>query len=190
MTVRSHLAQRVRSSRRQRPGSPRLRAATAAGALAVAGASGAISIALAAPDWRRLAVILTVIAWCALVGTVVFRRSWLPWSAASLAGAAALTIAEHRGEAVAIVGLAAAIVAVVELAGWSIDRRSIVPEDAVQTRRRALEVAATVVGSGTLAATMVLIGRLPAPDSALTLVMGIVAALAVTALVTGRRWER
>jgi hypothetical protein len=190
VSVRARIVQRVRSSRRQPPGSPRLRAATAVGALVVAGSSGAISVALAAPDWRRLAVILTAFGWLTLFGTVVFRRSWLPWSAAALAGAAALTIAEHRGEAVALVGLAAAIVATVELAGWSIDRRSIVPEDAEQSRRRALEVAATVVGSGTLAATIVLVGRLPAPDSALTLVTGIAAALAVTALVTGRRWER
>lgn len=75
-----------------------------------------------------------------------------------------------------------------ELAGWAIDRRSIVPESRSVTARRASTVAGVALGSAAMCAGVLAAAGLPAPGGVLPVAAGTAAAVGVLALAALRRW--
>lgn len=171
------------------PGSPRLRWGLAAGAVVLGITTGITSVALTIDEWQRLGTMLVTGGTLLLVAAVMGRGGALPWGVACLAGAAGLTLAGRSREVVAITLLAAALVAVTELAGWSLDRRAAVPEPAATTGRRTATLVLVLVGTAVLSLAVLTVGRLPAPGGALPFLVGLVAALALVTMLTARRWD-
>ena len=103
----------------------------------------------------------------------------LPWGFALTEG----------DRAAAAVGVGAALLLAGELCGWSLDRRSVVPEPAAEAARTGLRTAGLVAAGAAVSTLLVAASALPAPGSLLRLVVGLAAAAAVVAFVTLRRWE-
>jgi hypothetical protein len=109
----------------------------------------------------------------------------------AMVGVAAPTVLAALDGHSATFGLVTAttlLVATGEVAGWAIDRRSIVPEGRAVTARRATTTAATAGGAAVVSGGVLAAGGLPAPGGALPVVAGTLATLAVLALAALRRW--
>jgi hypothetical protein len=164
------------------------RGVAAAAALAVAAAAVTVGAVACNPDARQLAIEVGVVGGVVLAGALFWRPVLLTPALIALAIPAALTLDHRSGTAGVVVPAAALLVATGELAGWSFDRRSVVPEGAGATANRALTTAALTGGSGLVAASVLTLSALPAPSGPVPVLAGAGAALAVVALAALRRW--
>jgi hypothetical protein len=130
------------------------------------GLPGVLLIALALWQWPSI-----LPAGLLLVG--------MPWAFALAEG----------GRGGAAVGVGAGLLLAGELCGWSLDRRSVVPEPAADAVRTGLRTAGLVAAGALVSTLLVAVSALPAPGSLLRLLVGLAAAAAVTAFLTLRRWE-
>ena len=129
-----------------------------------------------------------------IVGPVLLMASLWRWP--RLLAPALLLVAVPWGIAlvdrelpVESVIVGAGLLVVGELAGWSQDLATVVPQSAADAMRLALRTLAMVaVGVGT-ASILLAASALPAPGSLLRLLAGLGAALAIVAFVALRRWE-
>ena len=161
----------------------------------LAGAALAVSAAL----------VLTGVAAARSVGGVVGLEVGVPgvllvalalWRWPDLLAAGLLLVALPWGfaltegdRAAAAVGVGAALLLAGELCGWSLDRRTVVPEPGVEAARTGLRIAGLVAAGAVVSTMLVAASALPAPGSLLRLVVGLAAAAAVVAFLTLRRWE-
>ncbi len=169
-----------------RPRGTALRIALGGMALAVAVVLGLTGVAAAPSGAARLLAEVVAVAWIVLVLalwrwpgglTVAVVLVALPW---------AVALVEHP-RAGAAVGLGVGMVLLVELAGWSIDQRSVVPE--AMLGPMALRITAAAVAGAALSGGVLAAAALPAPGSLVRVVLGLGAIVAVVAFVTLRRWE-
>lgn len=93
------------------------------------------------------------------------------------------------GQAAAAVGVGAGLLLAGELCGWSLDRRTVVPERAADAARTAVRIVGLVAAGALVSTMLVAVSALPAPGSLLRLVVGLAAAGALVAFLTLRRWE-
>jgi hypothetical protein len=170
-------------------GSSALRMAVGASAVAAAAVTGITAIVAAEPEWRRLAVVLTLIAISFMTASLFRQPSLLPPAGWALAGAAAISFVGTDVSTWQIAALAGLVLASLELAGWALDLCSVVPASAPVIARRAVQVAVTSVGAVLAAILVMRLSELPPPRGALPLLVGLSAALGLAALVTIRRWE-
>jgi hypothetical protein len=160
----------------------------AAAALVVAGLDVAVAVAAAAPDVRTLAVEAGVLGWVLLGVALLWQGAVLTPALVGLGLPAALLVVQHQHTVAMIVPAAALLVATGELAGWSLDRRSVVPEASAVTARRLAATAGLTAGAAAVAGAVLALSGLPAPGGALPLVVGVTAAVAIVALAVLRRW--
>jgi hypothetical protein len=163
---------------------------TAGAALMVAVVLAGAPLALAAG--RSVAAGQTLAGVAALIALVAGLAGWPPgigWSVAGLATSYALGVAAGRAGVGAGIGAhptapleAAGLVLVAELAVWSLESRSLAPDDddviAWRLRRLALIEAATIIG-GTI---VVAASDLPARGGSPLGAIGVASAIAVLAL--------
>jgi hypothetical protein len=135
-----------------------------------------------------LAIQLGGAGWVLLVATLVWRPVLLVGAMVGLAWPTAIAAIDGHAGTGAIVAATTLLVVTGELAGWSIDRRSVVPEARAVTARRATTVAGVGAGSAVVSAGVLAAAGLPAPGGALPVAAGTAAALAVLALAALRRW--
>ncbi|HKA02706.1 MAG TPA: hypothetical protein VKD67_00205 [Acidimicrobiales bacterium] len=157
-------------------------------ALAVAAVTVAVAGAAAAPDVRALAIEAGVLGWVLLGVALVWNGVALTPAMLGLGVPAALIVVHHHDTVPMIVPAAALLVATGELAGWSLDRRSVVPEGAAVAARRLAWTAGLTAGAAAVAAGVLAISGLPAPGGALPLLAGATATVAIVALAALRRW--
>jgi hypothetical protein len=105
-----------------------------------------------------------------------------------VAGPWGLALAQG-GHSAAAVAVGAGLLLTGELAGWSQDRRTIVPEVGGDTARLALRTVGGVAAGVVASVVLLALAALPAPGSLLRLVAGLAAVLALVAFVALRRWE-
>jgi hypothetical protein len=160
----------------------------AGAALAVGGLTVAVAALAASSAVRPIVVEAGVAGWVLLAAALAWRAALLTPAMVGLGLAAALLVARRTDTAAAIVPAAALLVATGELAGWSFDLRSVVPESAVLTARRLASTAALTFGSAAGAGAVLALSGLPAPSGLLPLVVGASAAVANVALAALRRW--
>jgi hypothetical protein len=160
----------------------------AAAALVVGALTVAVAGVAAAPDVRTLAVEVGVLGWVLLAVAVGWRGIALTPALVGLGIPAALLVVHHHDTAPMIVPAAALLVATGELAGWSLDRRSVVREAPVLVARRLAAAAGLTAGAAAVAAGVLAISGLPAPGGILPLLTGAVAVVAIVALAALRRW--
>jgi hypothetical protein len=168
-------------------GSPRLRLVTALASLGV----GAVFVARVADESGNAARLTWVIGLTALALQTLTVTRWPGAAMASGAllgtlGGLALFPAANRDTAVEIVVL---FLATIELAGWSAQLRSVIPETPDSVRRRLGEVGAIVAGGGLVSAAMLGAAQLEGPRGRVALVVGLGAAVVPVALLTARRWR-
>jgi hypothetical protein len=123
-----------------------------------------------------------------LGGAVLWRPVLLTPAMIGVAAPTALTALDGHGATLGLVVATTLLVATGEMAGWAIDRRSIVPEGRPVTVRRGTTVAAVTGGAAVVSGGVLAAGSLPAPGGALPVVAGTFATLAVLALAALRRW--
>jgi len=156
--------------------------------LVVGAVTVVVAAVAAAPDVRALAVEAGGAGWVLLAVAVAWRGVALTPAMVGLACPAALLVVHHANTAVVIVPAAALLVATGELAGWSLDRHSVVPEAPTLVARRLATTAALVAGAAAVAGTVLAVSGLPAPGGVLPLVVGVTAAVAIMTLAAVRRW--
>ena len=164
------------------------RAPLAVAALVVGALTVAVAVVAAAPDVRALAVEAGVAGWVLLGVALAWRGVALTPAMVGLALPAALLVVHHHDTAAVIVPAAALLVATGELAGWSLDRRSVVPDAPALVARRLATTAGLTAGAAVVAGAVLAISGLPAPGGVLPLLAGVTAAVAVMALAAVRRW--
>jgi hypothetical protein len=160
----------------------------AAAALAVGALTVAVAAAAAAPDVRTLAIEAGVLGWALLAVALGWRGAVLTPAMVGLGVPAALLVVQHQDTAPMIVPAAALLVATGELAGWSLDRRSVVPEAPALLARRLATTATMTAGAAAVAGAVLAVSALPAPGGVLPLLAGATAAVAIVALAAVRRW--
>jgi hypothetical protein len=160
----------------------------AAAALLVAALEVGLAVAAAAPDVRTGAIEAGVIGWLLLGVALLWRGTVLAPALVGLGLPAALLVVQHQQTAAMIVPAAALLVATGELAGWSLDQRSVVPEAPAVTARRLATTAGLTAGAAAVAGAVLALSGLPAPGGAHPLVVGVTAAVAIVALAALRRW--
>jgi hypothetical protein len=157
-------------------------------ALAVA-ACAVVAGVVAEPDHLvRVGIQVGVVGWLALAATLLW---WPVLLAPAMVGAAlpvAIAALGRTDASGAVVVATTLLVVTGELAGWSLDRRSAVPEDRAVAARRAATLAGVALGSAAMCAGVLAAAGLPAPGGALPVAAGTAAALAVLALAALRRW--
>ena len=159
------------------------------GASLVAGALAVMAGVLAAPgDLMQLAAETGVVGWLALAAALLWKPVLLTPAMVALALPAAIAAVGDRRSAAALMLAAALLVLTGELAGWSYDRRSVVPEAAAVTTWRVTSVTSLAGGAAVVSGGVLAVSDLPAPGGALPVVAGTVAALTVVALAALRRW--
>ena len=136
----------------------------------------------------RLGIQLGVIGWLLLGATLLWRPVLLAPAMVGLAFPAAIAAFGRTDATGAIVVATMLLVVTGELAGWAIDRRSIVPESRTVTARRASTVAGVAIGSAAMCAGVLAAAGLPAPGGVLPVAAGTAAAVGVLALAALRRW--
>jgi hypothetical protein len=157
-------------------------------ALAVA-ALAVVSGVVAEPGHLvRVGLQLGVIGWVLLAATLLWRAVLLAPAMVGLALPVAVAALGRTDATGAIVVATTLLVVTGELAGWSLDRRSVVPESGAVTARRASSTAGVALGSAAVCAGVLAAAGLPAPGGALPVIAGTLAALAVLALAALRRW--
>jgi hypothetical protein len=129
-----------------------------------------------------------------LVGPVLLVASLWRWP--RLLAPALLLVAVPWGIAlvdrelpVESVLVGAGLLVVGELAGWSQDLATVVPQSAADAVRLALRTLAMAAAGAATAAILLVASALPAPGSLLRLLAGLGASLAIVAFVAVRRWE-
>ena len=161
-----------------------------AGAALLTGATLALLGILSCPgNEQRAAVELAVAGVLLLLAALTH---WPVLLAPALAGVAlpialAVVARPERG-AIAIAG-AALLVATGELAGWSLERRSVVAEERDVTAARTVTTIGLVAGAAPVSAVVLAVSGLPAPPAFVALVAGVGATLAIVAFVALRQWE-
>jgi hypothetical protein len=164
------------------------RLAATVAALVVA-ASALVAGVVAEPGHLvRLGVQLGILGWLLLGAALLWRPVLLAPAMVGLALPAAIAALGRTDATGAIVVATMLLVVTGELAGWAIDRRSIVPESRAVTARRLSGVAGVTVGSAALCAGVLAAAGLPAPGGVLPVAAGTVAAVGVLALAALRRW--
>jgi hypothetical protein len=129
-----------------------------------------------------------------LVGLAFLGFALARWPAALVPGLLlvaapwGLALAD-RAEAFQAVLVGAGLVLLGELAGWALDRRTVVAEDARGALRTCARTAALVAAALAVSGLLVAVARLPAPGSLVRLVVGAMAIVLVMAFVGLRRWE-
>ena len=160
-----------------------------AGAALVVGALTVVVAGVAAaPDVRTLALEVGVLGWALLAVAVAWRGIVLTPALVGLGIPAALLVVHHHDTASMIVPTAALLVATGELAGWSLDRRSVVTEAPVLVARRLASTAGLTAGAAAVAGGVLAVSGLPAPGGILPLLTGAAAVVAIIALAALRRW--
>jgi hypothetical protein len=86
------------------------------------------------------------------------------------------------------VAAAGLLLATGELAGWSIDLRSVAPEGRAVTRDRVATTVLLAVGAAVVAAGVLAASDLPAPGGVLPELVGLGALLAVISFAALRKW--
>jgi hypothetical protein len=157
-------------------------------ALVVAAAAVAAGVVAGPGRLAQLAVQLGIIGWVMLAAALVWRPVVLVPAMVGLAFPTAIAALDGHSGTGALVGATTLLVVTGELAGWAIDRRSVVPESRAVTARRAATLAGVTGGAAVVSAGVLAAAGLPAPGGALPVVAGTVAALAVVALAALRRW--
>jgi hypothetical protein len=160
----------------------------AAAALVVGALTVAVAAAAAAPDVRTLALEAGVLGWILLAAAVAWRGVVLTPAMVGLGVPAALLVVQHHNTAPMIVPAAALLVATGELAGWSLDRRSVVPEAPALVARRLAATAGLTAGAALVTGGVLAVSALPAPGGIIPLLAGATAAVAIVALAAVRRW--
>jgi len=159
-----------------------------AAALVVAALAVTLCVVACGPNVRRVAIEIGAIGWVLLALTQLWRPVILTAAMIGLAMPAVLLVMDQSGHGATAVPMAALLVATGELAGWSYDRRSIVPEAAAVTAARTAGTAALTVGAAIVAAGVLAVSGLPAPGGVLPLLAGAGATLAIVAFAALRRW--
>jgi hypothetical protein len=168
-------------------GSPRLRFTIGLASLA----AGSVFVAVVAGQSGNAARLTWVIG---LMGLALQALAVTRWPGAAFAsgallgtlGGLALFPAANRDTAVGVVVL---FLATTELASWSADLRSVIPETADSIRRRLGGVGAIVAGGGLVSAAMLGAAQLEGPRGRVALVVGLGAAVVPVALLAARRWR-
>jgi hypothetical protein len=164
------------------------RPAVIAATLVVAALAVAAGTVASPARFAPLAIQLGGLGWVLLAATLIWRPGLLVGAMVGLAGPAAIAAIDGHAGTGAIVVATTLLVVTGELAGWSIDRRSVVPESRAVTARRATAIAGVAGGSAVVSAGVLAAAGLPAPGGALPVAAGTAAALAVVALAALRRW--
>ncbi len=159
-----------------------------AAALVVAALAAAAGVTATPGRLAPLAIQLGGAGWLVLVATLVWRPVLLVGAMVGLAWPIAIAAIDGHAATGAIVVATTLLVVTGELAGWAIDRRSIVPESKAVAARRATALAGVAGGSAVVSAGVLAAAGLPAPGGALPVAAGTAAALAVIALAALRRW--
>jgi hypothetical protein len=136
----------------------------------------------------RLGFQLGVLGWLLLGATLLWRPVLLAPAMVGVAFPAAIAALGRTDATGAIVVATMLLVVTGELAGWAIDRRSIVPESRAVTARRVSALAGVAVGSAAMCGGVLAAAGLPAPGGVLPVVAGTAAAVGVLALAALRRW--
>jgi hypothetical protein len=158
----------------------RIRQATAGGCLLCAAMLLVVGVATASADLRGLSALVAVAAAGGLGLTLLDRFSLLAPSAVGLALPALV------GRPGVATGVAAALtVAMVELAGWQEDARSQVPMTGEQLRARAVTTLGLALGAAAVTYALLGISTAPPPRGAWAEISGLVAVLAIAAIVAG-----
>ena len=140
------------------------------------------------PKLLPLSIQLGIIGWVVLAAALLWQPVLLAPAMVGVALPTAIAALDGDRTAATIAVTTMLLVVTGELAGWSIDRRSVVPEGRAIVTRRATTLAGVAVGSVVLSGGVLGAGDLPAPGGALPVIAGTVAALAVVALAALRRW--
>ncbi len=160
-----------------------------AAAALLAAALAVVTGVLAAPgDLDRLAIQVGVVGWLLLAGAVLWKPLLLAPAMVGVAVPVAIAAVDTGRSTAAVVLAATLLVVTGELAGWSYDRRSVVPEAGAVVTWRLTSLAVVAGGAAVVSAGVLAVGELPAPGGALPVVAGTIAALAVVALAALRRW--
>jgi hypothetical protein len=148
-------------------------------------ALAALGVATAPDDVTGLALLAAVAAGVGLAFTLAGQAPVLTPAVAGLVAPALL------GEPGPATGIAAALmVALVELAGWVEDARSVVPLSPAQVRRRAARTLGLAAGAAAVAYGLVLVAEAPPPRGAwaeISGLIGVVGIAAIAAAFAGRR---
>jgi hypothetical protein len=129
-----------------------------------------------------------VLGWLLLAVAVAWRGIALTPALVGLGIPAALLVVHHQDTAPMIVPAAALLVATGELAGWSLERRSVVREAPVLVARQLASTAGLTAGAAAVTAGVLAVSGLPAPGGILPLLTGAAAIVAIVGLAALRRW--
>ncbi len=129
------------------------------------------------------------------VGLVLLGLALWRWPGALAAGIVLIAVPwglalSERPRPVEAVAVGAGLVLLAELAGWSIDRVTVVPETSADVGHMVLRTTGLVVAGAAISVVVLAFSALPAPGSLLRLTAGLCAVVAVMGFVTLRRWER
>jgi hypothetical protein len=149
----------------------------------------AVAVGATASDTRRITVEAGVVGVALLAGALAWRAALLTPALIGLAAASATMLVHHRAAVTAAIPSAALLLVTGELAGWSYDLRSIVPESARLTRGRAVTILGLAAMAVIVSASILAVSGLPAPGGVLPEVAGLGAAVAVVAFAAFRRWD-
>jgi hypothetical protein len=163
--------------------------ATAAVSLTSALVLVAVAAGATAADTRRITVEAGVAGVALLAAALVWRPALLTPALIGLGGAAATVLVHHAPGVTAVIPSAALLLVVAELAGWSHDLRSVVPESAALTRTRAVTIVGLAAMALVVSASILAVSGLPAPGGILPELVGLSAAVAVVAFAAFRRWD-
>ncbi len=145
-------------------------------------------VADAAADAARVAWLIGLAA-LALQALALIRWPGAAVASGALLGTLAAMVllpASSRGSAVEVAVL---FLATIELAAWSVQLRSVIPEHAGSIRRRLGEIGGVVAGGGLVSAAMLGVAHLEGPRGRAALVIGVSAAVVPVALLAARRWR-
>jgi len=159
--------------------------ACGAGALVVV-----LAAAAASADGRRGAFVFGVSGVALLAGALTIGSGAYPAALCALAASFAFSLAGHAVDGRAVVGAAALLLTVDQLAAWSFDAATGALERGVERWMRAVRIVAVVVIGSAVSRLVLSAGDLPVPGGFAAEAIGIAAALAVLGLVASRRWER
>ncbi|HEX9260164.1 MAG TPA: hypothetical protein VF855_11550 [Acidimicrobiales bacterium] len=121
-----------------------------------------------------------------VAGAAWWFRTLLVPGAALLALSSLAPLERHSGTAWAAVSLAALLVLTAELTSWAGELRTLTPSGGEVVRRRVAALAIHQLASVAVAATVLVVARIPAPQATASLLLGTTAAVAAVALALAR----
>ena len=149
-----------------------------------------LAAAAASSDGRRGAVVFGVAGVALLAGSLTIGSGAYPAALCALAVSFAFSLAGHTVDGRAVVGAAALLLTVDQLAAWSFDVATGAIERGAERAVRAAHIVVVVVVGAAVSGLVLSAGDLPVPGGFAAEAIGIAAALAVLGLVASRRWER